>query len=1104
MVTRPPLQRFLYVWGWRARHAIYDTRAGQLAYLLALLVLCGQAAWLGWGQVIQPVLDPAAPQQAFVWWVQLIIMVVAAIVSIALMPKPKDAERQTPEVPLVEDGADVHRVYGEVWLTDPVVLGWKQMGTANIRGKKSGFSGRPIVGYNYNYLLHFGLCRGPVDAFVEFRAGDRVAWNGGPQQLLTSVKLPLGTSVGNIPAGTVPATGALTQSGQIRIAAANLWGGDKKEGGIVGDMDVMFGEETQMPNSFLATNLGPLQGAYRGKLTVVFRGGRWGSNPYPKPPAFKVRRIFKGWDGDVCWYPETAAIGAGGFLASAASLYISMDVSGSMGGAKLTVLKQAMQKVIDTLQIWKESSTYPLNVKFVAFSGSATQIEFMSIADSQFDDLRSFVDLLVAGGGTDAPAAYGGAVGFFDAERRNNALFCISDGDMSGVPSARSSIAHFLDKENPPNCLADGTAVGVFGVGIGTVGSLETFNNTGQPVPVISGADPDELANLVLGALGGEIQADGLVAMNPAHILYDSITSLDMGAEPAASVSDTSFRVAADRLHAEGFGLCTLFSPSTESVEQFQQRICNTIGGALSRDPADGLWYLDLIRGDYTLADLPILTDDDILDFEEEPSTLDNAINQVVVEWFDPIAKEGRSTAPLQALGAIQSYGGVLSQTKTYREIPTEPLALRVGARDLRSSATPLRRFNVKTTRVSSRWRLARPFRIQAPKRGIADMVCLLLETDAGTLRSGAVQLKAVQDVFGMPMTTYVQPMPGVPSGAEGPGVPPAERVFEAPYIELLDMLLPGDISALPVDAGFLLSVAAPPAVGLDYAMVQQATDGSFDILDESTAWSPSTPIAAAAGKLDTALVAADLRYLPAVSVGTAALWGNEIVRVDAIDAATGAITVARGCADTVPAAHPANERLWFYDAYNGQVDEMFTAGQTVNVKLLTNTASQQLAPDLAATLSLTFTGRAARPYPPARVTFAGELYPAATLSVTGDVEITWATRDRVTQGNQLIDALHASILPDPLTRYAITVYNASNVQVVSRGDISGVAATVRLPVAGTYRIEVYAINDYDKSMQTVKANVSITPAGGVTAAEIIAPIWTRPGTIIDGGEVTI
>ena len=114
-----------------------------------------------------------------------------------------------------------------------------------------------VSGYLYYLGLHFGLSHGPVDEFQEIRAGDRTAWEG-----------------------------SQTSSGTIVINAPNLFGGPQKEGGIVGNFDVMMGEATQGVNAYLSRVQGPPQPGYRGLLTGVFNGsGLAGSSPQGSRPA---------------------------------------------------------------------------------------------------------------------------------------------------------------------------------------------------------------------------------------------------------------------------------------------------------------------------------------------------------------------------------------------------------------------------------------------------------------------------------------------------------------------------------------------------------------------------------------------------------------------------------------------------------------------------------------------------------------------------------------------------------------------------------------------------------------------------------------------------
>lgn len=163
--------------------------------------------------------------------------------------------------------------------------------------------GKVTAGYKYFVGMHLGICSGPVDALLQIRAGDLVAWNG--QRYTSSLAGDFNLQI-YTPTGT-PAP--CTSNERLVINAPEIFGGDEKEGGLLGEMDVMFGREDQTPNDYLVSQHGAATPAYRGLFGIVWRRGQVSSNnPYIKPWAFKVRRILQGWQTGTAWYAEKAAI----------------------------------------------------------------------------------------------------------------------------------------------------------------------------------------------------------------------------------------------------------------------------------------------------------------------------------------------------------------------------------------------------------------------------------------------------------------------------------------------------------------------------------------------------------------------------------------------------------------------------------------------------------------------------------------------------------------------------------------------------------------------------------------------------------------------------
>lgn len=147
MVITPPrtgLRRLWYVYSWRLRYWWFDTAGGQLCRRAS----CLGAALLGMVLAVRHVLVPAAPHvvagtpvhEAFVWWVQLIIMVIASLASYYLSRTSTDTpEVQTADIPTTEEGTSVKRIYGTRRIKSPAVLAWQSNGTTPIKsngGKK--------------------------------------------------------------------------------------------------------------------------------------------------------------------------------------------------------------------------------------------------------------------------------------------------------------------------------------------------------------------------------------------------------------------------------------------------------------------------------------------------------------------------------------------------------------------------------------------------------------------------------------------------------------------------------------------------------------------------------------------------------------------------------------------------------------------------------------------------------------------------------------------------------------------------------------------------------------------------------------------------------
>lgn len=162
-----------------------------------------------------------------------------------------------------------------------------------------------VIGYEYYAGVQAVPCLGPVDAVDKITIGGRTAW-----------------------------TGNVTASQTIYIDKPELFGGEDREGGVQGYVDLDFGEASQAQNAYLQSRALTREAydanptfwdkirtggvgefvpvevpAYRGALSLIFRHFLWISfNPYLKKVDMRLRRIKAGWSAGAPWYPAKAEI----------------------------------------------------------------------------------------------------------------------------------------------------------------------------------------------------------------------------------------------------------------------------------------------------------------------------------------------------------------------------------------------------------------------------------------------------------------------------------------------------------------------------------------------------------------------------------------------------------------------------------------------------------------------------------------------------------------------------------------------------------------------------------------------------------------------------
>lgn len=553
---------------------------------------------------------------------------------------------------------------------------------------------------------------------------------------------------------------------------------------------------------------------------------------------------------------------------------------------------------------------------------------------------------------------------------------------------------------------------------------------------------PDQIANL-----------QTIHAMNPAHILVECATNRDWGRQLtlADDLNLDSYRAAADTLYEEGFGLCFRYNRQN-GLDTFVQQVLDHVGAVQYADLETGKLTLKLLRGDYSVDDLPVFTyDNGIIAVQDDDSaSITSNPNEIVVTWHDPVTNaDGEVRA--QNLGAIQNTG-LNSSSVEYKAIPTHSLAARVAQRDLETAQSELTRLVIQFDRRGGILHPGDVFRVQLPDRNIDNMVLRVGKIEESD--TGVLTLTVVQDVFGLPSTSYS-------SGQQDSGWTPLDksarpvtikRLIELPYAVLAGTVSEAELNYLKPESGYPGVMAiAPTSLSINYLLQTRAAGASFAARGQGD-WTPSGTLTASVGRLDTVLHVS-MAIFPAVGDGL--MVNDEVMRVDAVDIPAGTITVGRGCMDSLPSGHFAGDRCWAYQDTLDSDGLEYLSGETIEARLLTRTSTETLAEAAAPVVRMVMSGRQARPYLPGNIRINGIAYPDMVTG-TDTFILTFSHRDRILQADRLIDCTENSIGPEPGTEYLINLIRRDSGAVIWTLTTSSTRVSVPYVTGGNISVGHY------------------------------------------------
>lgn len=575
------------------------------------------------------------------------------------------------------------------------------------------------------------------------------------------------------------------------------------------------------------------------------------------------------------------------------------------------------------------------------------------------------------------------------------------------------------------------------------------------------------------------INVGGISAANPAHIIYECLTNPTWGmGYPSTLIDNSSFEAAANTFYNEGLGLCIAWGQQ-DSLNNFVQVVLDHAGAVLSQDAGGGFFKLKALRADYSIGALTTFSDSNgrILSLEKiERATYTENVNEIIVQFID--AATGRqSSIYVQNLANVQAQGAVVSQTRQYLGIPSAALATRIGMRDIKASTSGLARVIFVANRSAFSFVPGDVISFSWAPSGIVSMPLRITKIDYGPLTSGLIRIEALEDVFGLPATTYA----GVPPiGWTAPNYTPAAAssslAMEASYKDLYDFFGPADIANIDQDAGYLIAAASRPSSGVSTNYRLQTRAGSASFVDKFTGdWAPTGLLADGISRTATSITLLESFDLDSIEINSLGLIGSgvsgEIVQITAIDLATNTLTIRRGCVDTVPGIWPSGTRFTEYDTHGVNDEVEYVSGENVAARFITRTSTGELSEAASPISTVQMNRRQFRPYPPGRFRFNGLAYPNRA---TDSVEITWVPRNRVTQADVITDEAASGVALEANSSYRLRITNTVNNTVVD--DITTTSTTFTKSGDGIYKVELWTVRDSLSSWQTNSHLIVINP----------------------------
>lgn len=529
--------------------------------------------------------------------------------------------------------------------------------------------------------------------------------------------------------------------------------------------------------------------------------------------------------------------------------------------------------------------------------------------------------------------------------------------------------------------------------------------------------------------------------INGVHVLRECFTDTVWGMGVDESLlPEADWLAAAQACYDEGLAF-TFFWNRKNTLAEFMKDVAKHIQCVYYQDRVTGEWRITAQRKIADTSGLPIV-DSSVFNAITNLSkkTIDKMPSTVILKFKDwDTNKPDQYKVDNPSLAMRQE--DKLTETLEYSGVATMAMAQKLGVRDSRQLALPIYSGSISCNNTVSNFNPGDAFILRSPEELESDIICRVVNLNLGNITKSNVTVDFIQDFANAADVTYTSiPPSGWVTSITDPVDATLVEVFEAPYYEVA--LQEGDQFAQGVDPlTTYVAVGAAAPSGDSYSAGVWSTTGTDYKRKTTLDFCCTAVLTSSIGKAssDTTLNIGSIIDKELLELDNWIQVNDEIMEVTAIGAST--LTVTRGCLDTVPASHSNGARVYGFGAFSVGEGTNWLIGETVKIKLTPKTPKAELEVADATEHTFLTVGRMHLPYPPANLKLNGSYWPSSITR--GDIVLTWAYRNRLTQTAGLIDWYSGGVATEPSVTYSGELRTSGGTLLLSFAALSSNTTTL-------------------------------------------------------------